>query len=237
MKRIIFLLLVFLLGISLFSQDQTINGNLTTIGNIVLRTNQIPAAYGEWGKRLYFGAYPVENSDAIYLSRVNIRNDHSELRMVLGDDSSEKFIIGFISYVDGLWKEGAVFRANGFVGIKVSDPTCELDVNGSIKGKKLDINGTIRSKEVKIEATGWSDFVFNKDYKLLSLLEVENHINEKGTLPDIPSENEVKEKGINVAEMQAKLLQKIEELTLYVIELKKENEAQNILIQQLQDVK
>lgn len=109
------------------------------------------------------------------------------------------------------------------------------DSKGVIQ-KGLEVNGTIRSKEVKIEASGWSDFVFNKDYKLPSLSEVENHIKEKGTLSDIPSEKEVMQSGINLGEMQAKLLQKIEELTLYVIELKKENEAQNILIKQLQDV-
>ncbi|WP_291110877.1 hypothetical protein [Dysgonomonas sp. UBA7710] len=81
----------------------------------------------------------------------------------------------------------------------------------------LNLAGTIRSKEVKIEATGWSDFVFNKNYDLPKLSEVEKHINEKQHLPGIPSEKEVLENGISVGEMQAKLLQKIEELTLYVI--------------------
>ncbi|MDR2003994.1 MAG: hypothetical protein LBQ74_13265, partial [Prevotella sp.] len=52
----------------------------------------------------------------------------------------------------------------------------------------IDVNGTIRSKEVKIEATGWSDFVFNKNYDLPKLSEVEKHINEKQHLPGIPSE-------------------------------------------------
>ena len=101
----------------------------------------------------------------------------------------------------------------GNVGIGTANPTSLLDVNG-----------TIRSKEVKIEATGWSDFVFAEDYKLPSLSTVETHIKEHKHLPNIPSEAEVMENGISVGEMQAKLLQKIEELTLYVIELKKENE-------------
>ena len=87
---------------------------------------------------------------------------------------------------------------------------------------KLDVNGTIRAKEVKIEATGWSDFVFAKDYKLPALQAVEQHIYEKQHLPDMPSEKQVLEEGVNVVEMQAKLLQKIEELTLYVIEQDKQ---------------
>lgn len=199
-----------------------------------MRSEQIPVPFGEWGKRLQFGQ---ENSDPIFLSRVNIYNGHSELRLALGDDGSEKLTLGFNYFEDKLWRERIVFRANGFVGIKVSDPTCELDVNGRIKGNTLDINDLIRAKEVKIQIPDWSDFVFSPDYKLPSLSEVEKHIKEKQHLPDIPSEKEVKENGIDIGEMQAKLLQKIEELTLYVIDLKKENEMQNKLIKELQDEK
>lgn len=114
----------------------------------------------------------------------------------------------------------------------------QLTLSGWMKAKALDVTGAIRAEEVKIEkVSNWSDFVFNKDYKLPTLKEVESHIAEKGTLPDIPSEQEVKENGIDVGEMQAKLLQKIEELTLYVIELKKENEAQDVLIKKLLEEK
>lgn len=102
---------------------------------------------------------------------------------------------------------------NGNVGIGIMNPI-----------NKLDVNGTIHSKEVKVDILGWSDFVFKKGYNLPTLEEVEKHINEKGHLENIPSEKEVLENGINLGEMNAKLLQKIEELTLYMIEMKKENE-------------
>ena len=72
----------------------------------------------------------------------------------------------------------------------------------------------------------WKDEVFKDDYNLLSINEVEKYISENGHLPDIPSEAEVMENGINVGEMNALLLQKIEELTLYVIELEKKIENQ-----------
>ncbi|WP_158655089.1 hypothetical protein [Flavivirga eckloniae] len=86
---------------------------------------------------------------------------------------------------------------------------------------KLAVNGKIRAKEIKVE-TGWSDFVFYDDYKLPTLQEVENHIKEKGHLKDIPSAEEVEENGIFLGEMDSKLLQKIEELTLYTIQQEKE---------------
>ncbi len=109
---------------------------------------------------------------------------------------------------------------NGNVGIGQSNPN-----------NKLDVNGTIHSKEIKVDMTDWSDFVFKKEYNLPTLEEVEKHIAEKGHLENIPSEKEVLENGINLGEMNAKLLQKIEEMTLYMIEMKKENiEMKNRLI-------
>jgi hypothetical protein len=101
---------------------------------------------------------------------------------------------------------------NGNVGIGEINPK-----------NKLDVKGTIHSQEVKVDMLGWSDFVFKKEYDLPTLTEVEKHIREKGHLENIPSEKEVLEKGINLGEMNAKLLQKIEELTLYMIEMNKEN--------------
>ncbi|MNQ28455.1 hypothetical protein D3C85_417480 [compost metagenome] len=85
----------------------------------------------------------------------------------------------------------------------------------------LAVNGTIHSKEVKVDVTGWPDYVFKKEYDLPTLEEVEKHINEKGYLKNIPSEEEALKNGISLGEMNAKLLQKIEELTLYIIEVSK----------------
>lgn len=88
---------------------------------------------------------------------------------------------------------------------------------------KLAVDGKIGAREVVVTTAAWSDFVFKKDYKLKPLSEVEKDIKENGHLEGIPSEKEVLENGVPIGEMQAKLLQKVEELTLYMIELKKEN--------------
>ena len=96
---------------------------------------------------------------------------------------------------------------------------------------KLAVEGSIGAREIKVEATGWSDFVFYNDYQLPTLTEVENHIKEKGHLKDIPSAKEVEKNGFFLGEMDAKLLQKIEELTLYTIEQEKSLKTQNSKIE------
>lgn len=100
---------------------------------------------------------------------------------------------------------------------------------------KLAVEGSIGAREVVVEGSGWSDFVFKENYPLPTLKEVEEHIQTKGHLKDIPSANTIANSGIALGEMDAKLLQKIEELTLYVIELNKENEARSKEIEELKE--
>lgn len=114
---------------------------------------------------------------------------------------------------------------NGNVGIGTSDT----------QGYKLAVNGIIRAKEVKVESE-WADFVFKKGYNLPALKEVERHIEEKGTLPGVPSEKEVKANGVNLAETNVLLLQKIEELTLYIIQQEKRMEVMEAKINSMMKV-
>lgn len=115
---------------------------------------------------------------------------------------------------------------SGNVGIGINAPK-----------NKLDVNGTIHSREVKVDTQNWSDFVFKKEYDLPTLQEVEKHINEKGYLIDMPSEAEVLKDGINLGDMNVKLLQKIEELTLYVIQQNKEINSLKLEKQNLEILK
>ena len=87
-------------------------------------------------------------------------------------------------------------------------------------------DGKLACKElVVVDPTKWADFVFDNNYKLLPLAEVEHFYNTNKHLPSVPSEQEVKTNGINTAEMDAILLQKIEELTLYIVQQQKEIDA------------
>ena len=111
---------------------------------------------------------------------------------------------------------GNHYFSNGKVGIGTTSPQ-----------SKLAVNGTITSKEVKVTVNNFPDYVFEPDYPLLKIEEVEAYITTNKHLPEIPSAKEVEENGIALGEMDAKLLQKIEELTLYTIEQEKKLKEQD----------
>jgi hypothetical protein len=125
-----------------------------------------------------------------------------------------------VLYVNRDWESGTGFHSDfakigiyGNVGIGTDEPNY-----------KLDVQGTIRAQELKVDMQG-ADFVFEEDYELRSLEEVEAFVSENKHLPDVAPAKEMQENGVNQSEMNQKLLQKIEELTLYVIEIKKEVKA------------
>lgn len=119
----------------------------------------------------------------------------------------------------------------GYIGISVNDGTQVARFNSS----GLEVGGTIKAREVNIEIAAGADHVFNHEYELKPLSEVEAFVKENKHLPEIQSEKQMQEDGLNINEFQMKLLQKIEELTLYVIEQDKTIKEQGRLIENLQN--
>ena len=188
-------------GVNTFNGVQTINGDQYVNGNIhVNKYLFIPS-----NRELIFG----NTSD----------RDHSLRISYNGNDNNGSCYINYsgdLRYRNGSMTDDVpvvLFSKDNNVGIGTLDP----------QGYKLAVNGIIRAKEIKVDSD-WADFVFKKDYKLPTLGEVKKHITEKGTLPGIPSESDVKANGVSLGEVNALLLQKIEELTLYVIKQQEEIE-------------
>lgn len=137
--------------------------------------------------------------------------------------TNSRIVIG--GYGDYLPEHKFVVRGSSKIeGNILTDSNIGIGTSSFVDGAdnyRLSVNGAIRASRVKVYTT-WADFVFEKDYKLSNLDEVEKYIKDNGHLKDIPSAKEVEEKGIELGEMNKLLLQKVEELTLYLITLNKE---------------
>ena len=139
---------------------------------------------------------------------------------------SKRFSI-FNNTVDTALTKEHVFVINKYnkIGIGMSNPDKKLDVNGAVQALSFYANG------VKV----WPDYVFESDYNLLPLDQLDQFISKNKHLPEIPSESEVIANGVNMVDIDTKLLQKIEELTLNMIQLNKEKQKQQKLNEELQN--
>ena len=141
-------------------------------------------------------------------------------------------------------EEGNILAVNAYgMGIGFNPPSYnspdKLYINGNVgigttkTTAKLTVAGNINSREVKVTVDAGADFVFEDNYDLPSLDSVDQYIKENKHLPEIASAEEMKKDGINLSEMNIKLLQKIEELTLYTIEQQKNTEKLTKVIEAL----
>jgi hypothetical protein len=135
----------------------------------------------------------------------------------------------------GTTTPGSKLQVNGNAAIGYSASTAApangLLVNGAVGigtttvgSYKLAVEGKVGAREVVVTLNTWSDFVFKDGYKLKSLDQVADYVKKNKHLEGIPTETEVKMNGVPIGDMQAKLLQKLEETTLYLIQMKKEND-------------
>lgn len=133
----------------------------------------------------------------------------------------------------------------GNTGVGTYTPNAKLHLNGAMlvgsnsariaTGYAVSIDGRLMSEESTVlNSTSWPDYVFEQDYKLMPLEEVEKHINLNKHLPNIPPASVIEKEGIQLGDMSKRLMEKVEELTLYLIEMKKENKELKERIEKLE---
>ena len=150
-------------------------------------------------------------------------------------NNSYKFNVdGSMRVTSGMSLTGNMAISGGMTltgGININNTTTHLTSDGKAyfadevwigSGFHCSATGALKVKSLRVTLTDWSDYVFDPAYRLMPLDEVESYVQEHHHLPDIPSAVEVEEQGIDVGEMNRLLLQKVEELTLYVIDLQKQ---------------
>ncbi|MES2765447.1 MAG: hypothetical protein V4642_06255 [Bacteroidota bacterium] len=179
---------------------------------------------------IYFGHQFVLGHNTYWNGTGNSRfNNNDGGGALVFNRLGEMYLRTFAPGSDDNWKATNVISmdATGHVAIgnyipqnPETNEKYKLWVDGTVG-----VNGSIKAQEVEVVTNVWPDYVFKKGYILAPLSEVEQHIAETGHLPGIPSEAEVKKNGVNLGEMQVKLLEKIEEMTLRMIEQEKRLQA------------
>ena len=163
-------------------------------------------------------------------------------KSVIYNNSTFGFKIDLAKVSDDINSNPIDFRIDARGGLHpfftIKGETGNVGVGTSIPDSKLTIKGNIHAEEVKVDlSVPAPDYVFKKDYKLKTLEETQKYINENGHLPNIPSAKEFEENGVELGVMNMKLLEKIEELTLYALDQEKHLKKQNtILLKQKKEI-
>lgn len=240
------------------SHTFAIGNNLEVSGFFAYVFGSYSQAVGDYSFAM--GRYSVTNGDNSF-SLGEYVSTSSAYSMTIGrginsstkldNNTTNSLMVGFNSDTATLFVGPSTGVGTfGKVGIATSSPIRTFDVNGmshfsdtmsigttKTNGSLLAVAGKISAEEVEVSfSSTWPDFVFSTSYELNTLAQVEEYINKHSHLPNVPSADEVAEKGINIAEMDAILLQKIEELTLYTIAQQKQLDKQEKALTQQQKI-
>ncbi|MCW8311110.1 hypothetical protein K7A41_07740 [Sphingobacterium sp. InxBP1] len=157
-------------------------------------------------QKIYINAHSGLNKPTYYQGWTIV--DEAFTGTMVAEASYKNGFKGEITFPEGKW------TSQGYLGIGTATPK-----------ERLSVHGNIRAQEIKVETANWPDYVFSEDYQLPSLKETAQFIQENKHLPGVPKAEEIQENGLSLGEMNKILLQKIEELTLHMIDKDKRIEA------------
>ena len=187
-----------------------------TNGKFVIRTGGADQVIVDKDGNMGFGVSPA-------LSKIQILNGNG-----VSISTHGYLMLGSVTSSNVIFDNNEIMaRNNGSTGhliLQRQGGAVRIGGTAAPSGYKFAVDGKMICEEVKVKlaSSGWPDYVFDTKYRLQSLSEVEKFINANKHLPNIPSAAEVEKNGIELGDMQKRMMEKIEELTLYIISLKKE---------------
>jgi len=137
------------------------------------------------------------------------------------------------------FNNNVVMSTNAFINGNARAGTLNVGTSLNTSGYIARIGGKLICEEVKVKliSSGWPDYVFSEKYKLPTLQELQSFIQKNKHLPNIPSAAEVEKEGLELGDMQKRMMEKIEELTLYILQLEKKNQELNVRVANLENKK
>ena len=214
-------------------------GALTTTGNATFT--------GDIGIGTTLPAYEVDINRTTGAAWFRAKSGDGYAGMIVdkGASTSNGYLIYKTAGADK-WYVGLISNDNFAISTSFGSPDGKFYINSTgqvgigttsmATGYKLSVAGKVICEELRVNlASGWPDYVFGQDYQLMSLSELENYIQINGHLPNIPEAGEMQESGLEVGEMQRLMMEKIEELSLYIIQQQKEIEELKSLISKNQN--
>jgi hypothetical protein len=238
MKKVYLLLLGFILPAFGYSQVSEVNFNHQNINfSAAPRTTMNPMSIKLWDN--YGNGGPAQFGTVMEIYGLS-SHQTSQLHFGGWDNSKIKYREAF--YAQNTWSDWVTLLDSKndveSAGKLLISGAGNHSINGNLSlgtlnptpGATLTVAGLVSCREVKVAVTAGADHVFNKDYKLMPLGDLEKYVQTNKHLPEIAPEKEMRSDGVNMNEFQIKLLQKIEELTLYTIEQnKKINRLEEII--------
>lgn len=204
--------------------DANVTGNASVTGNATISTGNLTISTG-------YPALSLKNTNTDgWGNQIGFFDNSGNQRHIIYDDfgpagggsSSTK---GHLIIHPGYGSGGAanILQVDGRVQIGSAQSGSTLP-NAQFANYQLSVDGQIVAKELIVQVMSWSDTVFSNEYRLRSLPEVESYVKANGHLPEVPDECDVMGNGVSVGMMNATLLKKVEELTLYAVQQQKEIE-------------
>ena len=210
--------------------DQKINGSLNLDGTLIANNIDYPiATISDWNQIWKSGFY--QSNKGVNSPEVTPNQDHDwywGINIGHSDNKADYRYNGQILIANKYATPSLYFRSTDNAGFGIWAKVLHDQGEQKIKGN-LAVAGKIDVKEIQVKVDAGADHVFGTDYKLINLSDLKSFVEENKHLPDIPSEKQMRKEGLNVNEFQIKLLQKIEELTLYMI--KQQDEINELKLQ------